>query len=151
VKCDECNEDDPVVSFCPECNSFLCLTCNYYHKRSKKYFNHAVVPLTELKFNKSKPIQAKVKIPLCNEHDEQLKYYCETCDELVCLYCTVKKHNGHNHDSVKQLNSKHRKELKKITDQVDVMNKNFSEAHVNFEKMIKKTRKQGEEVDKKID
>ena len=31
------------------------------------------------------------------------------------------------------------------------MNKNFSEAHENIEKMIKKTRKQGEEVDKKID
>ena len=151
VKCNECNEDDPVVSFCPECNSFLCLTCNDYHKRSKKYFNHAVVPLTELKSNKGKPIQAKVKIPLCNEHDEQLKYYCETCDELVCLYCTVKKHNGHNHDSVKQLATKHRNELKKITDQVDVMNKNFSEAHENIEKMIKKTRKQSEEVDKKID
>ena len=29
---------------------------------------------------------------VCKEHDEQLKYYCETCDELVCIYCTVKKH-----------------------------------------------------------
>ena len=151
VKCDECNEDDPVVSFCPECNSFLCLTCNDYHKRSKKYFNHAVVPLTELKSNKDAPIQAKVKIPLCKEHDEQLKYYCETCDELVCMYCTVKKHNGHNHDSVKQMATKHRNELKKITDPVEVMIKNLSEANDNIEKMMKKTRKRGEEVDEKID
>jgi len=35
---------------------------------------------------------------VCKEHDEQLKYYCETCDELVCIYCTVKAHNGHQHD-----------------------------------------------------
>ena len=151
VKCDECNEDDPVVSFCPECNSFLCLTCNDYHKRSKKYFNHAVVPLTELKSNKDAPIQAKVKIPLCKEHDEQLKYYCETCDELVCMYCTVKKHNGHNHDSVKQMATKHRNELKKTTDPVEEMIKNLSEANDNIEKMMKKTRRQGEEVDEKID
>ena len=151
VKCDECNEDDPVVSFCPECNSFLCLTCNDYHKRSKKYFNHAVVPLTELKSNKDAPIQAKVKIPLCKEHDEQLKYYCETCDELVCMYCTVKKHNGHDHDSVKQMATKHRNELKKITDPVEGMIKNLSEANDNIEKMMKKTRRRGEEVDKKID
>ena len=151
VKCDECNEDDPVVSFCPECNSFLCLTCNDYHKRSKKYFSHDVVPLTELKFNKDAPIQAKVKIPLCEEHDEQLKYYCETCDELVCMYCTVTKHNGHNHGSVKQMGTKHRNELKKITDPVEGMIKNLSEAHDNIEKMRKKTRVRGEEVDKKID
>ena len=55
-------------------------------------------------------MQAKVKIPLCKEHhDEQ---YCETCDELVCVYCTVKKHSSHHHDSVKQMATKHRKELK---------------------------------------
>ena len=151
VKCDECNEDDPVISFCPECNSFLCHACNDHHKRNKRYRGHAVVPLTELKSNKDAPIQAKVKIPLCKEHDEQLKYYCETCDELVCMYCTVKKHNGHHHDSVKQMATKHRNELKKITDPVEGMIKNLSEAHDNIEKMKKKIRRRGEEVDKKID
>ena len=151
VKCDECNGDDSVVSFCPDCNLFLCHSCNDHHKRSKFYHDHAVVPLTELKSNKDAPIQAKVKIPLCKEHDEQLKYYCETCDELVCMYCTVKKHNGHHHDSVKQMATKHRNELKKITDPVEGMIKNLSEAHDNIEKMKKKIRRRGEEVNKKID
>ena len=151
VKCDEC-DDDPVVSFCPECNIFLCHSCNDHHKRNKRYRSHAVVPLTELKSNKDvAPIQAKVKIPLCKEHDEQLKYYCETCDQLVCMYCTVKKHNDHHHDSVKQMATKHRNELKKITDPVEGMIKNLSEAHDNIEKIMKKTRRRGEEVDKKID
>ena len=151
VKCDECNGDDSVISFCPDCNLFLCHSCNDHHKRSKFYRGHAIVPLTELKSNKDAPIQAKVKIPLCKEHDEQLKYYCETCDELVCMYCTVKKHNGHHHDSVKQMATKHRNELKKITDPVEGMIQNLSEAHDNIEKMKKKIRKQSEEVDKKID
>ena len=152
VKCDEC-DDDPVVSFCPECNLFLCQACNDHHKRNKRYRGHSVVPLTELKFSKDVPIQAKVKIPLCEEHDEQLKYYCETCDQLVCMYCIVTKHNGHNHGSVKQMATKHRNELKKITDPaaVDRMIKNLSETHDNIEKMMKKTRRRGEEVDKKID
>ena len=147
----KCDEDDPVVSFCPECNSFLCHACNDHHKRNKRYRGHAVVPLTELKSNKDAPIQAKLKIPLCKEHDEQLKYYCETCDELVCMYCTVKKHNGHHHDSVKQMGTKHRNQLKKVTDPVEGMIKNLSEAHDNIEKMMKNTRRRGEEVDKKID
>ena len=151
AKCDECDEDDPVESFCPECNSFLCHACNDHHKRNKRYRGHGVVPLTELKSNKDAPIQAKLKIPLCEEHDEQMKYYCETCDELVCVYCTVKKHSGHHHDSVKQMATKHRNELKKITDPVEGMIKNLSEAHDNIEKMKKKTRTRGEEVDKKID
>ena len=151
VKCDECDEDDPVVSFCPECNSFLCHACNDHHKRNKRYRGHAVVPLTELKSNKEAPIQAKVKIPLCKEHDEHLKYYCETCDELVCMYCTVKKHNGHHHDSVKQMATKHRNELKKITDPVEGMITHVSETYDNIEKMKKKIRRRSGEVDKKID
>ena len=97
------------------------------------------------------PIQIKTKIPLCKEHDEKLNYYCETCDELVCMYCTVKKHNGHHHDSVKQMASKHRNELKKITNPVEGMIKNLCEAHDNIEKVRKKIRRQGEEVDKNID
>ena len=151
VKCDECDRDDSVVSFCPDCNLFLCHSCNDHHKWSKFYRGHAVVPLTELKSNKDAPIQAKVKIPLCKEHDEQLKYYCETCEELVCVYCTVKKHNGHHHDSVKQMATKHRDELKKITDPVTGMITNLSEAHENIDKMKKKIRRRSEEVDKKID
>ena len=139
VKCDEC-DNDPVMSFCPDCNFFFCLVCNDHHTRSKLYCGHAIVPLTELKSNKDAPIQAKVKIPLCKEHDEQLKYYCETCDQLVCMYCAVKKHNGHHHDSVKQMATKHRNELKKITDPVEGMIKNLSEAHDDIEKMMKKTR-----------
>ena len=92
-----------------------------------------------------------MKIPLCKEHDKQLKYYCETCDELVCIYCTVKKHNGHHHDSVKQMATKHRNELKKISDPVEEMITNLSEAHDNIEKIKKKIRRRGEEVDKNID
>ena len=63
----------------------------------------------------------------------------------------MKKHNGHHHDSVKQMGTKHRNKLKKITDPVKGMIKNLSEVHDNVEKMMKKTRRRGEEVDKKID
>ena len=89
---------------------------------------------------------------VCKEHDEQLKYYCETCDELVCIYCTVKTHNGHKHDSVKLMATKHRVELKKITaDPVEGMMKSLSEARDSIEKIMMKIRRRGEEVDGKID
>ena len=91
------------------------------------------------------------KVSFCKEHDEQLKYYCETCDELVCIYCTVKTHNGHRHDSVKLMAAKHRIELKKITDPVEGMIKSLSEARDSIEKIMMKIRRQGEEVDEKVD
>ena len=151
VKCDECDEDEPVVAYCPDCNMFFCQICNELHKRSKRFRGHGIVPLTLLRSNKSIPLEAKIKIPLCKEHDEQLKYYCETCEQLVCLYCTVKEHNGHNHDIVKKMATKHRNELKDVTTPVDEMIRDLSEAHDNIDKMKKKIRQQGDEVDKKID
>ena len=151
VKCDECDEDEPVVAYCPECNMFFCQTCNESHKRSKRFRGHGIVPLTELRSNKDAQLPAKVKIPPCKDHNYELNHYCETCDKLVCLYCTVKEHNGHNHDTVNNMATKHRNELNEVTAPVDEMIRNLCEAHDNIDKMMKKIRRQGDEVDKKID
>ena len=151
VKCDECDEDEPVVSYCPECNVFLCNFCNDNHKRNKRFRGHGIVPFTELKSNKDVHLQAKAVAPMCKEHDEQLKYYCETCEQLVCVYCTVKDHNGHNHDTVKKMTGKHRQEIEEITAPVEEMITSLSEARDNIDKMRVKIRQQGDEVNKKID
>ena len=151
VKCDECDEDEPVVAYCPECNSFLCQFCYETHKRNKRFRGHGIVPLTELKSNKDVTIQPKAKAPICKEHDIELLFYCGTCEQLICMYCTVKEHNGHNHDTVKKMATKHRNELKDVTAPVDEMIRDLSEAHDNIDKMKKKIRRQGDEEDKKID
>ena len=151
VKCDECDEDEPVVAYCPECNMFFCQPCNESHKRSKRFQGHGIVPLAELRSSKDVTIQPKAKAPMCKEHDIELLFYCETCEQLVCMYCTVKEHNGHNHDTVKKMATKHRNELKEVTAPVDEMIRDLSEAHDNIDKMGKKIRQQGDEVDKKID
>ena len=151
VKCDECDEDESVVAYCPECNSFLCQFCYETHKRNKRFRGHDIVPLTELRSNKDAQLPAKVKIPPCKDHNYELNHYCETCEKLVCLYCTVKEHNGHNHDTVNNMATKHRNELKEVTAPIDEMIIDLSEAHGNIDKMRKKIRQQGDEVNKKID
>ena len=67
------------------------------------------------------------------------------------MYCTVKDHNGHNHDTVKKMVSKHKEELKKITAPVEEKIRGRSDTHDNIEKMGKKIRQQGDEVIKNID
>ena len=150
VKCDECHGEDPVVAFCPDCTMFLCHVCNECHKRSIKSRGHGIVPLTELRSKKDLTIQPKPKAMMCREHDIELLFYCETCDQLVCMYCTVKDHNGHDHDTVKKMVGKHRQELKKITAPVEEMIRGLSDTHDNIENTRKKIRQQGDEVNKKI-
>ena len=126
------------MAFCPDRTMFLCHVCNEYHKGSIKSRDHGIVPLTELRTKKDVSIRQKEKPLVCIEHEYELKHYCESCDELVCLYCTMKDHNGHNHDTVKNMVGKHRQELKKITAPVEEMIRGLSDAHDSIEKMRKK-------------
>ena len=151
VRCDNCDEDDPVVTFCPECGSFFCHVCNETHKRAKTSCSHNIVPLTEIKSKQDIVIQPKAKAPMCKKHDIELLFYCETCEELVCMYCTVKDHAGHEHDTVKLMAGKHRSELKKVTAPVEEMITDLFRAYDDIEKMRKMMVQRGEEVDKEID
>ena len=150
VRCDKCEEDDAVVSYCPDCGDFMCHICNESHKRDKRSRDHKIVPLAELKSNKD-ALQVKPKILLCKEHDYELKHYCETCEQLVCLYCTMKEHSDHSHDTVKNMADKHRKELKESTAPVDNMIRGLTQAHDSIDKVKKNIQQRGDEVDKEID
>ena len=153
VWCDNCDEKDPVVSYCPNCNLFLCHVCNESHKRDRRSVTHMqdIVPFTEPKTSKDVPVYTKAKTLMCDKHDTELLFYCETCGELVCLYCTTKEHSGHHHDAVKQLAEKHRQELKTATAPIKGMIDNLSKAYGSLDKMVKEIQKCGNEVERNID
>lgn len=60
-------------------------------------------------------------VEMCPEHKEQMKVYCYDCSRLVCLYCTVKDHNGHNHDFVEKAAPKLTEDLIEQLDPLKVM------------------------------
>ena len=142
VKCDECSGEDQVVAFCPDCSTFLCHVCNEHHKRSNKSRDHGIIPFNELRSKKNVSIQSKPKAMMCREHELELLFYCETCDQLVCMYCTMKDHIGHNHDTVKKMVDKHRQELKNITAPVEEIIRGLPDTHDNTEKMRKEITQQ---------
>ena len=48
----------------------------------------------------------------CSEHnEEELKLYCETCSQLICLQCTIRKHHSHEYDLVSEVFEKHKNEI----------------------------------------
>ena len=120
--CDMCVEEGLAVVLCPECVMFLCDHCNEFHKRGKEYRNHSTIPLNELQSKKKEVnLRPKAKEMSCQDHNLDLNFFCETCDQLVCHYCTTNEHNGHVHNSIKKMANKHRKELEKIMEPVEKM------------------------------
>ena len=143
VTCDNCN-DDETSAYCPNCNLFLCTACYDKHKETNACHNIGTV---SLRSNHSGSQSSEF---VCEEHDYELKHYCETCDKLVCLYCTTKQHNGHDHDTVKKKVGKQRDEMKKIAAPLEGMTENLSKARDNANSLKKSVQELDKEIDAKI-
>ena len=153
AKCDQCTRNDRVKVLCLDCGEFLCNHCLEHHKYSKEYQNHSMVPLNELRYKKEDiTIKPKSKFALCKEHELELNFYCETCDQLVCHYCIVNdRHLKHVYDSVKKMAIKHRKELENIVEPVEKMIDELSIAHTKVSSIKDTMGAQADDIDKEID
>ena len=152
VSCDLCVREDPAVVLCFDCGVFLCNHCHESHKYSRDYQGHAMSQLKELRAEKKDiNVRPKAKPLLCQEHELELNFYCDTCEQLVCHYCTTTDHNGHKHNTVKNMAKKHREEMDKIIEPVDKMIVELSKAHHNITATGEKIQIQATEVDQQID
>ena len=146
LKCDECGDDnDPVVALCVDCELYLCKVCHEYHK--KKNRDHNILSLDDATG------QPKEKVLYCPEHKKnELDYYCETCDKLLCIYCATKKeHAEHTHELLNKMAAKHRGVLADVIAPVEEMSKNLSKAEANIVSTQEKIKEQANEIDQEID
>ena len=152
VNCDFCIRGDAMEVLCLDCGAFLCGRCFDNHKYSKEYHNHNMMPLNELRLKKEGiTIKPKSKFALCQEHELELNFYCETCDQLVCQYCIMKDHLKHDHDTVKKMAAKHRKELDEIMEPVEKMIEELSVACKKVSNERNNIGAQADDIDKEID
>ena len=86
--CGMCSGHDiPPVSFCEECEEYLCEYCNGAHKRMKVFTDHNIVALSEFKVESFNP---KPKPYYCQQHPQNVvQFFCQTCNQLICGNCVV--------------------------------------------------------------
>ena len=110
--CDACIDGDkgPAVVFCCTCRQFLCTFCHEYHKRFKALHHHQMLGLDQ----ESVRLLPSIMTPtehLCSQshHDKKkLKFFCETCQCLVCRDCTLVLHKDHRIAEVCNIAKVHR-------------------------------------------
>ena len=152
VRCDLCIREDPAVVLCFDCGVFLCNHCHESHNYSREYQGHSMSQLKELrKEKKDINVRPKAKPLLCQEHDMELNFYCGTCEQLVCHYCTTTDHFGREHNTVKKMANKNRAELDDIIKPVEEMIGELSKAHQKVTTTREKVEIQATEVDRQID
>ena len=102
IKCQACDEGNKAISRCTDCDHFLCQECQGAHERLAIVKSHQIYTLAQLQ---SGEITYKSKLrdftPKCETHtDQNLSLYCNTCEKLVCLMCSVLVHVNPKHSLV---------------------------------------------------
>jgi len=152
AKCDFCVKEGKAVALCLDCVTFLCKFCHEFHKNIKEYQNHNITHLVELQSkNKQVNVRPKAKPILCVDHDLEMNFFYETCDQLVCHYCITIGHIEHVHNSVKKMANKHRKEMEKIIEPVEEIINKLSMSRQKVVAVGEKIISQASEVDQQID
>ena len=93
VICQEEHEEErSAVSFCSDCDAFICQECVDLHKSRKLFKKHEIKPLQQVFEQGCK----KEDLFKCSKHEENCKLYCQTCEEMICVVCsTVEPHRSH--------------------------------------------------------
>uniref|UniRef100_A0A3B4CXX4 Tripartite motif-containing protein 16-like n=1 Tax=Pygocentrus nattereri TaxID=42514 RepID=A0A3B4CXX4_PYGNA len=86
VECDSCTgRKHKAIKSCLVCLASFCEAHLKPHYQSPAFKKHKLVEA-------SKQLQEKI----CSQHDEVMKIYCRTDQQMVCYLCTMDKHRGHD-------------------------------------------------------
>ncbi|KAL6485603.1 hypothetical protein MHYP_G00049950 [Metynnis hypsauchen] len=86
VECDFCTgRKHKAIKSCLVCLASYCEAHLKPHYQSPAFKKHKLVEA-------SKQLQEKI----CPQHDEVMKIYCRTDQQMVCYLCTMDEHMGHN-------------------------------------------------------
>ena len=82
------------------------------------------------------PTQEKV-FTFCSEHvKEELKLFCETCRELICLHCGLNtgKHHNHNYALIEEAFETYKKEIGALLEPINKQLASINEVLTQFDK-----------------
>ena len=111
VTCKNCTTTN-ATGYCKECAEFLCQECIDGHKKYAPIAYHSITSLDEVATSASQLLPVKQEIK-CSTHNEPLKIFCGTCEELACFDCTVRIHRGHDYDLITDCYPKHCQKLER--------------------------------------
>ena len=99
-----CQEDHKekraAVSYCSDCDFFICQECVDLHRSKKMFKRHQIQSINETLEGGS----TKEDIFQCSEHNEKKKLYCHDCQQMICAICHSV--GGHKTHSVSFINDK---------------------------------------------
>ncbi|XP_071511956.1 uncharacterized protein [Diadema antillarum] len=90
----EMDEKSPAVSYCQDCATYMCTSCDKDHSNWKLFSTHLVLDMSEV-LSERVPLKRRQK---CKKHpaDDQ-DCFCTGCREYICCKCGVLEHLQEGH------------------------------------------------------
>ncbi|XP_038050292.1 E3 ubiquitin-protein ligase TRIM56-like [Patiria miniata] len=96
--CEICDEKNEALHRCLECAQNVCPNCHKTHLRFSANSNHTVATLEDIRQGKVTVKKTSEDAPKCQKHKGEVRrFYCKTCEELICRDCTVVDHCKPDH------------------------------------------------------
>ncbi|XP_038062723.1 E3 ubiquitin-protein ligase TRIM56-like [Patiria miniata] len=102
--CDVCEEDNEATQRCLDCGQYMCSVCSRMHLRFAATSNHKVAPLKDIREGKVTVTKKHLKQhPKCLIHEgEVARFFCTSCELLICRDCTVINHRMPEHTYIER-------------------------------------------------
>ena len=151
IPCDRCviTTSGSAVAFCCECCLFLCSLCQEDHRRFRETVSHELVSTGE-KADTNAKVETSRKPVACIKHSKKLKFYCETCECLICRDCIVMEHIDHKRAYPTEVAERERASLMETLKEVEEAITKLETAITSREDVEKLIRIKKDEVDEKI-
>ena len=148
ASCDRCNSSD-ADRYCKQCAKFLCQPCLLVH--NEFLTDHETLGLDEVVNTAYQLPQAKPEATSnCADHDKPLEIFCETCEELVCHLCTVKKHRDHDYDVDRDAYTKHKHKIESRLQPLNQQINRLSDAITGLVDRKEEIEKQGRKMKREV-
>jgi tripartite motif-containing protein 2/3/tripartite motif-containing protein 71 len=149
--CEVCSQAN-ANGYCKDCSQFLCNGCINMHKKFGGFASHKMLDLNEVAASGSQLVHEKEETSMnCSKHDESLKIFCETCQELICRDCTISdQHKNHEYSPIRDSYDKHRQILITTLNAVDQKLTNVTNKLTVLTNREREIKAQGEAVKEEI-
>ncbi|XP_022108458.1 E3 ubiquitin-protein ligase TRIM33-like isoform X2 [Acanthaster planci] len=129
IKCQACEEENPAISRCMDCDSFLCQECKTLHGRLAMLKSHSIRTLDELSSGKNVYKSKLRETPKCARHPDQIvSMYCNTCETVVCTTCYALHHAKHSLTDLSEASGKCKQDIAEMMAKAEKIQKTWRTA-----------------------
>ncbi|CAI9734641.1 brain tumor protein-like [Octopus vulgaris] len=136
IVCTSCKAKEKAIARCSDCANFLCPHCVSAHQYMRCFEDHKVISFEDMQNGDGPKF---LKPMFCRIHpSENVKYFCLSCQEVVCNDCIAEDHQQPEHftEKISNVDTKFSDEINNLITESKNKIKLFEETSNNLENAL---------------